>query len=167
MYNHETGWARIPDPLEPYYAHADHIVDQAATLAGYSPAEDYGDTCQAGRVQLAANPDHDTYPYLVTVEPTLDYAQMVFLPDLPSLLALVREVAPLHTLGLAHHLRTLVDVAFPKLFHTWHGHDWRGVCPDCDPFTYQLLEIQRAAMQQAPRDETSDSHDRLDDAAEA
>jgi hypothetical protein len=75
-----------------------------------------------------------------------DGADLILIPDLPSLLMFLRDYE-----GIIQRQR-LNDVLnmLPQVFQAWHGHAWYEDCRECDPVAVEQ-RMRRAAERRAAK----------------
>ena len=113
----ETGWAPTPAP---WGQHADAVSDYLGDH-DYRLLDNYGN--DEGRVVAIWRSEQE---YVVELN---DESDRILTVGLPSLLALLREAAPLIDISHKEHMRMTVE----KAFQAWHGHHTYTPCDKCDP----------------------------------
>ena len=70
---------------------------------------------------------------------------LIFVTDLPSLLALTSQLTAIRLPAQLDHLTEIVEQFTSKTFEAWHGHSVTSICPACSPAEWKLVEERREA----------------------
>ncbi len=114
----------------------------ALKRAGYYPFPDvtYGDGCY--KADLFTKED-GTLPYLIVVSLTSSTIDYIYFYDVPSLMQWLRDYAPIWLLSQVAWQQEELLTLHRRTFRTWHGHDYKRVCPVCDPEEWERLQQAR------------------------
>jgi hypothetical protein len=82
----------------------------------------------------------------------------VFVPDLPNLIRLMAEIAPLWTSLLVQYQGDTAESFFEKTFRAWHGHSLGGKCRRCDPDAVERWEARQKERAAAKASKAAEPH---------
>ena len=148
------GWKRIACPIEP----PNDIDDMSDWLKrqGYKSQHELTDDFDAfGLVVYTHQSDNwqGAYNYVVflnTVDG--DSFETIFVPALPDLLALGREVYPLFRMAQTTQQQNWLEDILSKFFQVYHGHDLTNFCRQCDPVAHERFQKRRQRQRVASGD---------------
>ena len=120
--------------------------DDVLRAAGYS----LGDSVDSYDPTIIREAHHDTpitqrWRFLVEVCFDGTTPWWVFVTDLPSLLALTPQLAPIQLPSQLDHLVEIVERFTSKAFEAWHGHSVTSICSTCSPAEWKLAGERREA----------------------
>lgn len=95
----------------------------------------------------------DGSSFYANVSPSGGSCYEVFLPDFPSLMIFLKDLAPAFSGIAMNNLQQELSALHEKFFQLYHGHSALNICEKCDPEGWKKLADMRQANRESRKKE--------------